>query len=93
MKIYKTTRMIEEIELDTNDFFKFLKERYSDIDDDIKKANSFGDLMKEWDLYDFEDELECYCDEQINKTSIDTEYTSIYLNYEDAYEDMEWGVH
>lgn len=94
MTIYKTIRAIERYEIDKNDFLKFLRGVCDEPE--IKAANSFEEFEKiceenEWDIHDFEDELEMYT-ENIKYVYKENSST-FYASYKEAYVEKEWGIH
>ena len=91
MKIYKTTRKVEQFEIDENKFFNWLKKKYPE-DRDIKDLNSIEELKKEFgDISEFSEELEQYL--IFIESKILDKSSTFYDNYEKAYDDKEWGVH
>lgn len=95
MKIYKTTRKVEQFEIDENKFFNWLKKKYPE-DRDIKDLNSIEELKKEFGgISEFSEELEQYLIFMENKdeSKILDKSSTFYDNYEKAYDDKEWGVH
>lgn len=92
MKIYVTTRKIEECTFDENDFFNFLKENYSN-DEDIQELNSFKEFLENYSLLDFDGELDEYFSTKNIKMTLTDSHISYYDEHCDAYQDMEWGIH
>lgn len=92
MEIFKTTRKIEKFNLDENDFFNFLKENYPD-DESIRELNSFNELINNYSLWDFDEELEEYFSTKNIEMTLTHSYISYYNEYYDAYNEMEWGIH
>lgn len=91
MKIYKTTRKVEQFEINENKFFNWLKKKYPE-DRDIKDLNSIEELKKEFGgISEFSEELEQYLT-SIESKVLDKSLT-FYDNYEEAYDDKEWGRH
>lgn len=91
MKLYRTERKVYKFELDKKEFLKFLK-RIEPNDEDVQKAETFDDLLKIFTLDDFEEELTVFLDTYYSQ-HIYASHTSYYDNADDAYEDMEYGIH
>lgn len=92
MEIFKTTRQVEKIKIDENDFLKFLKNSYPN-DEDIQKIKSLDEIEKYWGISEFDAEIEEYCIKNKIESSLIDSYTFHYTDYDEAYEDMEWGIH
>ena len=93
VKLYKTTRKVEKYIFDEEDFLKWLKEENSN-DNDIQELQTFNDIEKEWGISEFDGELDEYLSDYCNreKKTLDSSI-SYYDNYEDAYDEKEWGIH
>lgn len=89
MKIYVTTKRIEEFDLDENDFLAFLKESF-DLDEEIQSAKTLKDIGEI-------DEVVMEAGEYLTKSKISRNIKVSnaigYTDYDKAYEDMEWGIH
>lgn len=91
MKIFKTTRMVEKFEIDENDFLKYLKENFPN-DEDIQEIKSIDEIEKDWGISEFDAEIEEYCIKNKIKKSLLNGHIFHYVDYDEAYEDMEWGI-
>lgn len=92
-KIYVTTRMLEEFELEDSFILLLLKKLYPD-DNDIQFANSLEDIGDadeiEETLREIGDVLSAH--KEIPRKILGGSILA-YSNYSEAYEDMEWGIH
>lgn len=96
MKIYKTTRKVEEIEFDEQHFFDYVKQHNPD-DEDIQEmdASDEEDLYDSWCSLNLSDFFEDYCltfSSKIEKNTME-QSENYHTCHEDAYEEMEWGIH
>lgn len=96
MTIYQTVRRVYAYDIDENDFLQYLKKTNPDYED-IQKANSLRELIDMISCLDeFGGELDTYL---FNKEMHEeTEYitdspSSYYEDWEDAYNEMEFGIH
>ena len=102
MKIYLTTRKVEEIEFDEDNFINYIKHNNPD-DENIQNISSGKETYdsSEEELYDkwsylslnelFEDYYALFPYKIKKNTMVQNE--NCHINYEDAYQDMEWGLH
>ena len=89
MKIYVTTRMVEEFDLDEDDLLAFLKERYN-LDEEIQSAKTLEDIT---DIDEVIMDVGDYLTESKISRNIKDGHVMGYTDYDKAYEDMEWGIH
>ena len=96
MKVYKTTRKVEEIEFDENDFFDYVKQNNPDDEDiqemDASDEEKLYDAWCELNLDDFFEDYYLKFSSKIKK-NIKEQSENYHIEYEDAYQDMEWGIH
>jgi len=93
MKIYKTTRCVTQWDINEEDFLKFLKAD-NPYDEDIQKAENLEELIKEFGSIDeFDIELNQYLNSDTSKMHIFNSSNHYYDNYNDAYDEMEFGIH
>lgn len=88
MKIYKTTRKVEEIEVNDEEFLAYLKKQNPE-DDAIQNAQTLDDVFAEYWIDEFGGDYE-ECAKEIHEHACSNGY---YLGYDEAYDDMEFGVH
>ena len=88
MKIYKTTRKVEEIEINNEDFLAYLK-KYNPQDEVIQNAQTLDDVFAEYWIDEFGGEFEEYA----KKTHECDYHSGYYLDHDEAYSDMEFGIH
>ena len=89
MKIYVTTRIVEEFDFDEDDFLAFLKESFN-LDEEIQSAKTLKDITDiDEVIMDAGDYL---IDSKISR-KINDSHIMGYTDYNKAYEDMEWGIH
>lgn len=88
MKIYRTERMVTEYEVNEEEFLTFLKVNNPD-DEDIQNAQTFDDLLKGYSLDDFSDELSLFA----GGGDVISYHNMFHDNYDEAYDDMEFGIH
>ena len=88
MKIYKTTRKVEEIEIDDEEFLAYLKKKDPE-DEAIQNAQSLDDVFAEYWISEFGEEF----DECAKETCEHDSHSGYYLDYDEAYQDMEFGIH
>lgn len=89
MKIYVTTRMVEEFDLDEDDLLAFLKKSYN-LDEEIQSAKTLKDIT---DIEEVIMEAGDYLTESKINRKIKNGHVMGYTDYDEAYEDMEWGIH
>lgn len=96
MTIYQTVRRVYAYDIDENDFLQYLK-KTNPNDEDIQNANNLRELIDMCGCLDeFCGELDFYL---FNKDIREkTEYitdssSSYYEDWEDAYKEMEFGIH
>ena len=87
MKIYRTERMVTEFDIDADDFLAFLQR--NDSDEEVQKAKTLDELLEVYTLDDFEDELSLYS----SGGDVISYHNCFYDNQEEAYEDMDFGIH
>ena len=96
MKVYKTTRKVEEIEFDEHSFFDYVKQNNPD-DEEIQEmdASDEEDLYDSWWSLNLSDFFEDYCSTFSSKIkkNVTEQSENLYTCHEDAYEEMEWGIH
>lgn len=96
MTIYETVRRVYAYDIDENDFLRFLKKIHLS-DSDIQKASSLRELIDDFGCLDeFGGELDLYLfQKDMNEKAehMTDSSSSYYEDWEDAYRDMEWGVH
>lgn len=88
MKIYRTERMVTEYEINEEEFLTFLKVNNPD-DEDIQNAQTFDDLLKVFCLDDFSDELSLFAE----GGDVISYHNMFHNDYDEAYDDMEFGIH
>lgn len=96
MKIYKTTRKVDEIEIDEKDFIDYLKHQYPEDEDIQALTDDEEEIFDTWYHLSLDEAFEEYYECQKNKIkekTIASNDGSYYPWYEDAYQDMEWGIH
>lgn len=89
MKIYVTTRIVEEFDLDEDDLLAFLKKSFN-LDEEIQSAKTLEDIA---DVDEVIMEAGDYLTESKISRKIKNGHVMSYTNYDEAYEDMEWGIH
>ena len=90
MKIYVTTRMIEEFNLKDNEILKLLKKAFP-YAEDIQSAKTLKDIKDvEEAIMEMADYLTI---ESGLKRKINDSHIMGYTTWAEAYEDMEWGIH
>lgn len=90
MKIYRTTKKVDEFDIDEKDFLNYIKQENLE-DEDIQKINNIDKLIKEFGHIDeFSLELDMYLFNKTNRCFNSS--ISYYDNYNEAYDDMEWGT-
>ncbi len=88
MKIYRTERMVTECEVNEEEFLEFLKK--DDPDDEvIQNAQTLDDVLEEYVIDDFDTELLLFTE---GGDTI-SYHSGIYYDKEDAFRDMEFGIH
>ena len=89
MKIYVTTRMVEEFDLDDNDLLAFLKKSFN-LDEEIQSAKTLKDIT---DIDEIIMDAGDYLTESKISRKIKEGHVTGYTDYDEAYEDMDWGIH
>lgn len=89
MKIYVTTRMVEEFDFNEDDLLAFLKESFN-LDKEIQSAKTLEDIA---DVDEVIMEAGDYLTESKISRKIKNGHVMGYTDYDEAYEDMEWGIH
>ncbi len=89
MKIFVTTRMVEEFDFSEDDFLAFLKESFH-LDEEIQSAKTLKDIAGIEDV--IMEAGDCLTESKINRKIRDSHVMS-YSDFDEAYEDMEWGIH
>lgn len=89
MKIYVTTRMVEEFDLDENDFLVFLKKSFN-LDEEIQSAKTLENIT---DVNEVIMDAGDYLTKSKISRKIKNNHVMGYIDYNKAYEDMEWGIH
>lgn len=89
MKIYVTTRMVEEFDLDEDELLAFLKESYN-LDEEIQSAKTLKDII---DIEEVIMDAGDYLTESKISRKIKDGHVMGYTDYDEAYEDMDWGIH
>lgn len=87
MKIYRTERMVTEFDIDADDFLAFLQR--NDSDEEVQKAKTLDELLEVYCLDDFSDELSLFTE----GGDVISYHNSLYNDYDEAYDDMEFGIH
>ena len=88
MKIYKTIRKVEVIEVNDDEFLAYLKKQNSE-DEAIQAAQNLDDVFAEYWIDEF-----CGDYEECAKETHDyAYYNGYYLDRDEAYNDMEFGIH
>lgn len=89
MKVYATTRMVEEFDLSENALLAFLKKSFN-LDEEIQSAKTLEDIA---DIEDVIMEAGDYLTESKISRKIRDSHVMGYTDWDEAYEDMEWGIH
>jgi len=89
MKIYVTTRMVEEFDLSEDDLLAFLKKSYN-LDEEIQSAKTLKDIT---DIEEVIMDAGDYLTESKISRKIHDSHVMGYTDWDEAYEDMEWGIH
>lgn len=89
MKIYVTTRMVEEFDLNEDDFLAFLKKSF-DLDEEIQSAKTLKDIT---DIENVIMEAGDYLTKSKISREIKEKSVTGYSDFDEAYSDMEWGIH
>ena len=89
MKIYVTTRMVEEFDFSEDDFLAFLKELFN-LDEEIQSAKTLKDIT---DIEEVIMEAGDYLTESKINRKIKEGHVMGYSDFDEAYSDMEWGIH
>lgn len=89
MKIYVTTRMVEEFDLDDDDLLAFLRKSFN-LDEEIQSAETLKDIT---DIDEIITEVGDYLTESKISREIKAGHVMGYSDFDEAYEDMEWGIH
>ena len=92
IEIFKTTRQVEKIKIDENDFLTFLKAECPN-DEDIQALKSIKEIEEDWGISEFDAEIEEYCIKNKIRSSLLHSHIFHYIDHDEAYEDMEWGIH
>lgn len=89
MKIYKTTRQVEEFDI-TDEVLLKLIQTYNLDDKGVQEAR---DLRELFDLYEDMNEFSPELDIFLSRGDVVESTRTYYEDYGDAYHDMEFGVH
>ena len=89
MKIYKTTRQVEEFDI-TDEVLLKLIQTYNIEDKGVQEAR---DLRELFDLYEDMNEFSPELDIFLSRGDVVESTRTYYEDYGDAYHDMEFGVH
>ena len=89
MKLYVTTRMVEEFDLEENQILDLLKKAFP-IAEDIQFAKKLDDIE---DVNDAIMEMADFLTESDVDRKIKDSSIFGTLDYNEAYEVMEWGIH
>ena len=89
MKIYVTTRMVEEFDLNEDDLLAFLRESFN-LDEEIQSAKTLKDIT---DIEEVIMEAGDYLTKSKINREIKAGHVMGYSDFDEAYEDMEWGIH
>lgn len=89
MKIFVTTRMVEEFDLNEDELLAFLKESFN-LDEEIQSAKTLKDITGVEEIIM---ETGDYLTESKISRKIKDGHVMGYTDYNEAYEDMEWGIH
>lgn len=88
MTIFKTVRKVTKFDFDETAFLAFLKKEHPE-DSMIQDAQEFQDLLNVWEIYEFEFDF----DKFLTNGKLDDEHVGYYLDEDEAYSDMEFGIH
>lgn len=89
MKIYRTTRQVEEIDV-KDEVLLGLIQMYNLNDREIQEAR---DLKELFDLYENINEFSPELDILLPQGEVVESTRTYYEDYDDAYHDMEFGIH
>ena len=89
MKIYKTTRQVEEFDVKDEVLLKLIQ-TYNLDDKGVREAR---DLRELFDLYENINEFSPELDIFLSRGDVVESTRTYYEDYGDAYHDMEFGVH